>query len=118
LFEVRGGALLIDTPGLRELQAWNGESAVAGAFDDIQALAGQCRFSDCAHDGELGCAVREAVDSGRLDADRLDNFHRLAREAAYEARKHDKAAAANVKKRWKVVHKAARAMYRDRERSE
>ena len=49
---------------------------------------------------------------------RLDNFHRLAREAAYEARKHDKAAAANVKKRWKVVHKAARAMHRNRERSE
>jgi len=118
LFEVHGGALLIDTPGLRELQAWNGESAVAGAFDDIQALAEQCRFSDCAHEAEPGCAVREAVEAGQLDADRLDNFHRLAKEAAYEARKHDKAAAANVKRRWKVVHKAARAMYRDRERSE
>jgi ribosome biogenesis GTPase / thiamine phosphate phosphatase len=118
LFEVRGGALLIDTPGLRELQAWNGESAVAGAFDDIQTLASGCRFSDCAHEGEPGCAVAEAVEAGRLDADRLENFHRLAREAAYEARKHDKAAAANVKRRWKQIHKAARAMYRDRERSE
>ena len=118
LFAVRGGALLIDTPGLRELQAWNAEAAVEGAFDDIQALAEGCRFSDCAHDEEPGCAVGEAVEAGRLQADRLDNFHRLVREAAYEARKHDKAAAANVKRRWKVVHKAARAMYRDRERSE
>jgi ribosome biogenesis GTPase / thiamine phosphate phosphatase len=118
LFEVRGGALLIDTPGLRELQAWNAESAVAGAFDDIQTLAGACRFADCAHEAEPGCAVVEAVEEGRLDADRLENFHRLVREAAYEARKHDKAAAANVKRRWKQIHKAARAMYRDRERSE
>ncbi len=117
LFEVRGGALLIDTPGLRELQAWNGEAAVAGAFDDIQQLAAECRYTDCAHNGEPGCAVVAAVDAGRLDADRLENFHRLAREAAYEARKHDKVEAANVKRRWKQIHKAARAMYRDRERS-
>ena len=117
LFELRGGALLIDTPGLRELQPWNGESAVAGAFDDIQALAMECRFSNCAHDGEPGCAVVGAVDAGRLDPDRLENFHRLVREAQYEARKHDKAAAANTKRRWKQAQKAARAMYRDRERS-
>ena len=117
LFEVRSGALLIDTPGLREVQAWDGESAVAGAFDDIHALAQACRFSDCGHQGEPGCAVLEAVDSGRLDADRLENCHRLAREADHEARKHDKALAANTKRRWKQIHRAARAMYRDRERS-
>jgi ribosome biogenesis GTPase / thiamine phosphate phosphatase len=118
LFEVRGGALLIDTPGLREVQAFDGESAVAGAFDDVHAIAEGCRFSDCGHEGEPGCAVREAVETGRLDADRLENFRRLAREAAFEARKHDKALAANTKRRWKQIHKAARAMYRDRERSE
>jgi len=116
LFEVRGGALLIDTPGLREVQAWDGESAVAGAFDDVNALAQGCRFSDCAHDGEPGCAVLEAVAAGRLDADRLEHFRRLVREAAFEARKHDKALAANTKRRWKQVHKAAREMYRERDR--
>jgi ribosome biogenesis GTPase len=116
LVELPGGALLIDTPGMRELQPWGDESSVAAAFDDIAALAAACRFTDCAHDREPGCAVREAVDRGRLDADRLENFHRLGREAAYEARKHDKAAAAEHKRRWKQLHQAVRAMYRDRDR--
>ncbi len=91
---------------MRELQPWADESAVAGAFDDITSLAAACRFADCAHGGEPGCAVREAVEAGRLDADRLENFHRLGREAAYEARKHDKAAAAEHKRRWKQMHQA------------
>jgi ribosome biogenesis GTPase len=116
LVELPGGALLIDTPGMRELQPWGDESSVAAAFDDIAALASGCRFNDCAHDREPGCAVREAADHGHLDADRLENFHRLGREAAYEARKHDKAAAAEHKRRWKQLHQAARAMYRDRDR--
>ena len=101
---------------MRELQPWGDESAVAAAFDDITSLAAACRFADCAHDGEPGCAVRAAVDVGRLDADRLENFRRLGREAAYEARKHDKAAAAEQKRRWKQVHQAQKAMYRDRDR--
>ena len=116
LVELPGGALLIDTPGMRELQPWGDESAVAAAFDDIVSLADACRFADCAHGGEPGCAVREAVEAGRLEADRLEHFQRLGREAAYEARKHDKAAAAEHKNRWKQLHKAARAMYRDRNR--
>jgi ribosome biogenesis GTPase len=116
LVELPGGALLIDTPGMRELQPWGDESSVAAAFDDIAALAGACRFGDCAHGIEPGCAVREAVADGRLDADRLHHFQRLGREAAYEARKHDKAAAAEHKRRWKQIHQANKAMYRDRER--
>ena len=116
LVELPGGALLIDTPGMRELQPWGDESAVAAAFDDITSLAAGCRFTDCAHGGEPGCAVRAAVESGRLDADRLENFQRLGREAAYEARKHDKAAAAEQKRRWKQLGQAQKAMYRDRDR--
>jgi ribosome biogenesis GTPase len=116
LVELPGGALLIDTPGMRELQPWGDASSVAAAFDDITALASSCRFTDCAHAAEPGCAVREAVESGRLDADRLENFQRLGREAAYEARKHDKAAAAEHKRQWKQIHKANRALYRDRNR--
>jgi ribosome biogenesis GTPase len=117
LFVIRGGALLIDTPGLRELQAWNAESAVDAVFDDIQQLAAGCRFADCSHEGEPGCAVLAAVEAGQLQADRLENFRRLGREAAFEERKTDKAAAAELKRRWKQVHKAQRAMYRDRDRS-
>jgi ribosome biogenesis GTPase len=101
---------------MRELQPWGDESAVAGAFDDITALAAGCRFADCAHEEEPGCAVRTAVDAGGLDRDRLENFRRLDREAAHEARKHDKAAAAEQRRRWKQVGQAQKAMYRDRDR--
>jgi ribosome biogenesis GTPase len=116
LVELPGGALLIDTPGMRELQPWSDESAVAQAFDDIARLATGCRFEDCSHDLEPGCAVLEAVAAGRLDADRLDNYRRLRREAAFEARKHDKAGAAEHKRRWKQMHKAAKALYKERDR--
>jgi ribosome biogenesis GTPase / thiamine phosphate phosphatase len=116
LVELPGGALLIDTPGMRELQPWADGSAVDAAFDDIAALAGECRFTDCGHAGEPGCAVRAAVDSGRLDADRLENYRRLGREAAFEERKRNKAAASEEKRRWKQIHQAQRALYKDRDR--
>jgi len=117
LLELPGGALLIDTPGMRELKPWGDESAVASAFDDITALAQACRFTDCAHAGEPGCAVAESVETGRLDVDRLQNYRRLLREAAFEERKRDKAAAAEQKRRWKQIHQAQKALYRDRDRS-
>jgi ribosome biogenesis GTPase len=116
LVELPGGALLIDTPGMRELQPWTDAGAVDGAFDDIAALAGECRFTDCGHAGEPGCAVRDAVDTGRVDADRLENYRRLGREAAFEERKRNKSAAAEEKRRWKQIHQAQRALYKDRDR--
>jgi ribosome biogenesis GTPase len=116
LVELPSGALLIDTPGMRELQLWSDESAVAQAFDDIAALAAQCRFDDCGHDGEPGCAVIEAIAAGRLDDDRLAHYQRLLREAAFEARKRDKAGTADAKRQWKQMTKAARALYKDRDR--
>jgi ribosome biogenesis GTPase len=116
LVELPGGALLIDTPGMRELQPCVDEAAVDAAFDDVSALARDCRFADCAHDAEPGCAVLDAVAAGRLDADRLEHYRRLGREAAFEERKRDKAAAANTKRRWKRMHQAQRALYRDRDR--
>ena len=117
LIELPGGALLIDTPGMRELQPWTDTSAVNGTFDDVMSLAVNCRFGDCAHDGEPGCAVAAAVAAGALDPDRLVSYHRLVRELAFEERKHDKAAAAGQKRRLKQMMKAAKALYRDRERS-
>jgi ribosome biogenesis GTPase len=116
LVELPGGALLIDTPGMRELQPWVDESSVDAAFDDIAALAGACRFADCAHGGEPGCAVLGAVAAGRLDADRLEHYRRLGREAAFEERKRDNAAAANTKRRWKQIIQAQKALYKDRDR--
>ena len=116
LLELPGGALLIDTPGMRELKPWVDGTAVDASFSDIAALAAACRFADCAHQGEPGCEVLAAVENGRLDADRLENYRRLGREAAFEERKRDKAAAAETKRRWKQIHQAQRAMYKERDR--
>lgn len=117
LIELDGGALVIDTPGLRELQPWSDDASLDAVFDDVAQLASACRFSDCAHASEPGCAVLAAVASGRLNLDRLENYRRLIREAAFEERKRDKAAAANAKRRLKQVGRALKGLYRERERS-
>jgi ribosome biogenesis GTPase / thiamine phosphate phosphatase len=117
LIELPSGALLVDTPGMRELQVWTGESGVDAAFADIARLAAACRFADCSHGGEPDCAVAAAVESGRLDGDRLASYRRLLREAEWEERRRDKAAAAEAKRRLKQAGRAIKAMYRDRDRS-
>jgi len=81
LIPLPSGGLLLDTPGMRELGLWGADAGVGEVFDDISALSASCRFSDCAHGAEPGCAVREAVEAGSLDADRLAHFHRLREEA-------------------------------------
>jgi ribosome biogenesis GTPase len=117
LVELPGGALLIDTPGMRELQPWVEESAVAETFEDIAELAYGCRFGNCAHETEPGCAVLAAVERSELAAQRLDHYRHLGREIAFEERKRDKSAAAAEKRRWKKIHQANKIMYRDRDRS-
>jgi ribosome biogenesis GTPase / thiamine phosphate phosphatase len=94
LLELPGGASLIDTPGMRELQLWSSAEGFDAAFDDITALATECRFRDCVHDSEPGCAVRGAVELGALEESRLTSWHDLRRELAYLDRKQDAAAAA------------------------
>lgn len=117
LIALPGGALLIDTPGMRELQPWVEESSVAETFGDIAELALGCRFGDCAHETEPGCAVLAAVARGELAAERLEHYRHLGREIAFEERKRDKSAAAAEKRRWKKIHQANRAMYQDRDRN-
>jgi ribosome biogenesis GTPase len=116
LVELASGTLLIDTPGMRELQPWADESAVDGAFEDIARLARGCRFSDCAHLAEPGCAVLTAASAGTLDPNRLEHYRRLLREAAFEERKRNKAAAAEEKRRWKRISQAQRRRYQHCER--
>jgi ribosome biogenesis GTPase len=116
LVELAGGALLIDTPGMRELQPWVDESAIDGAFEDIALLARACRFPDCAHAEEPDCAVLEAVTAGTLDTSRLEHYRRLLREAAFEERKRDKSAAAEEKRRWRRINQAMKVLYRHRDR--
>ena len=103
------GWVLIDTPGLREVQLWADEAAVANAFTEIEALASGCRFRDCTHTAEPGCAVRAAVDPGRLS-----QFHQLRREAAYVETQEDVTARLARKRRDKTLHRNLRQMYRDR----
>jgi ribosome biogenesis GTPase len=114
LVALPGGALLIDTPGMRELRPWIEESSVDGAFEEIAALAEGCRFVDCRHASEPGCAVLAAVAAGTITADRLANYQKLLREAIFEDQKHDKTAAANTKRRWKAIHKAQKQMNKRR----
>ena len=99
LIRLPDGGLVIDTPGLRELQLWEGDSGAA--FSDIEALAGDCRFSDCAHVHEPGCAVLGAVDDGTLELERLRSWRKLQRELASIAARTDRRLAAERKRRWK-----------------
>jgi ribosome biogenesis GTPase len=92
LYRVAGGALVVDTPGMRELTPWGGADAADAAFADIATAATGCRFRDCAHDGEPGCAVLAAVRAGRIDPDRLENKKRLDRELAWAGRRRDERA--------------------------
>jgi ribosome biogenesis GTPase len=89
LFVLPGGALLLDAPGLRELQLWDASQGVGRAFSDIESLAERCRFRDCQHKAEPGCAVQAAVAEGILDLDRLENRRKLLREEAFLRRKMD-----------------------------
>jgi ribosome biogenesis GTPase len=102
-----GGALLIDTPGMRELQLWS-DGEAAGAFDDIDALAGGCHFSDCGHRGEPRCAVRAAVERGRLAPDRLDGYLKVQEELMHLARQQSVHAQIEEKRRSKVMGRALR----------
>jgi len=106
LFVLPGGVLLIDTPGLRSLEVIGADDGVEVAFDDIAALASQCRFSDCRHAGEPGCAVRRAVTEGTLSADRLRSHEKLERELAHAERKGDRRAQAEERRRWRIISKS------------
>jgi ribosome biogenesis GTPase len=106
LFLLPSGALLIDTPGIRSLEVAGADEGVGEAFDDIAELAAGCRFSDCRHEREPGCAVRAAIARGELTEERLASQRKLEREAAHAERKVDPRAAAEERKRWKSIHKS------------
>lgn len=117
MFILPAGGLVIDTPGLREIQLWAEEPALTEAFSEIAGLAGLCRYTDCTHGPESGCAVKDAVEKGTLPADRYAGYLKLSKELSYIRRKQDAAEQADHKRRWKNIHRAARAFYRDREKS-
>jgi ribosome biogenesis GTPase / thiamine phosphate phosphatase len=106
------GALLLDTPGMRELQLYAGESDVRAAFDDIASLAAGCRFNDCGHESEPGCAVRQAVEAGTLDPARLAGYAKLLAEARSLEQRSDPAARAERRRSDRVANKALQAQLR------
>jgi ribosome biogenesis GTPase / thiamine phosphate phosphatase len=109
-----GGSVLIDTPGLRGVGLWLGADGLDRAFADVEALALTCRFSDCAHDTEPGCAVLGAVDDGGLDERRLHSWRKLQREAQWMARRTDARLRAEQARRWKAVSMQMRRSGRSR----
>lgn len=94
LFVLPSGALLIDTPGMRELALWDAEAGLDTAFADIEALARTCRFANCQHQLEPGCGLKGALERGELDPKRYDNYRKLQRELAYTQRQQDERARA------------------------
>lgn len=103
------GALLIDTPGMRELQLWGEESSLEQVFPEILALVGGCRFHDCAHESEPGCAVLEALEAGRLEPERFHAWRKLQRELERLERRRDVRARLNEKAKWKQIAQAKKS---------
>lgn len=114
MFILPSGALVIDTPGMRELQLWSGGDGLDTAFNDIDELAAGCRFADCSHQDEPGCAVKAAIDSGSLDPGRFANYVKMQKELAFLARRQDTSLEQIEKAKWKKIHKSIRDLYKDR----
>jgi len=107
LILIPGGGLVIDTPGMRELQLWAADEGLEEAFDDVTALFADCRFADCAHDTEPGCAVRAALADGSLAGERWESYTKLQRELAHLERRLDRRAAAEERRRWRLLSRDA-----------
>ena len=118
LFAMPGGGLLIDTPGLRTVGVLGESDSVQATFDELESLARACRFSDCRHESEPGCAVLLAVEEGELDSRRLESFRKLQAEAEYELRKADPLARAAALSEWKSAINTLKhhPKHRDRDR--
>ncbi|MBW4622535.1 MAG: ribosome small subunit-dependent GTPase A [Cyanosarcina radialis HA8281-LM2] len=102
------GGLIIDTPGMREIQMWGGDEGLQETFTDIETLSQQCHFRNCQHQNEPGCAVRQALNEGTLDRQRFSNYQKLQKEISFLARKQDKKASLAEKEKWKKIHKEMR----------
>lgn len=104
------GWMVVDTPGMRELQLWADEDDLSATFEDIEELAANCRFSDCTHVREPGCAVRGAIEDGSLDAGRFESYLKLRKEIAYLRRKQDFSARKAEEDKWKKITKLCRPL--------
>ena len=106
------GGMIIDNPGIREIVLWEDQAGVVSSFPDIESLGKACRFSDCSHMHEPGCQVLEAVNSGRIEPKRLNNYYKLRRELEYLSQRQNKSAGRIEKERWQEVALKVKAMKR------
>jgi ribosome biogenesis GTPase len=112
MIRLPAGGLLIDTPGMREVGLWDNSEGIEDAFPEVDALAVRCRFRDCRHESEPGCAVKSALESGEIEEGRYESYLKLRREMAYMARRQDHRLRADEKRRWKQIAQ----MMRERKR--
>ncbi|WP_449539688.1 ribosome small subunit-dependent GTPase A [Ferdinandcohnia sp. Marseille-Q9671] len=103
LLLLKTGGIIIDTPGMRELQLWESDNALNQSFQDIKAIAENCRFRDCSHKSEPGCSIQSAISLGMLDENRYQSYVKLQKELAYLERKTDKKAQIAEKEKWKKI---------------
>jgi ribosome biogenesis GTPase len=115
LIRLAEGGALIDTPGMRELQLWAGQESVDRVFDEIAALASECRFRNCSHSGEAGCAVGKALADGVVSQERWNNYRKLMAEARRHEELTDPLAAAERRRKIRTIHKGMRVFYRIRD---
>jgi ribosome biogenesis GTPase / thiamine phosphate phosphatase len=113
LIVLPSGGMVVDTPGMRELQVWGDETGLEQAFGDIEELSTKCRFKDCSHENEPGCAVQEAILNGSLDPKRWGSYVKLKKEYAYMADRQTMKASAIEKARWKNISKYAKKLKKD-----
>lgn len=112
LLRMPQGGLLMDNPGIREIALWEGDQGTDDAFPDIRELARHCRFADCSHGCEPGCAVLQAVERGTLPLGRLESYRKLQRELRYACARQEKGADRVEKERWKGISRHARRLKR------
>lgn len=108
LIALPGGGVVIDSPGMREMQLWDAGDGISNAFDDIESLAGECRFRDCGHAGDPGCAVAKALEDGRLDRTRYEGYLKLQRELHFLALKKDARARSEQNRKWRATDRSRR----------
>ncbi len=108
LIVLPSGGCIIDTPGMRVMQLWEADEGVAQTFEDIEELAAQCKFRDCAHETEPGCAVQAAIRAGTLPRERLEAYRKLNRELHFQATRDDKGARSEERRHWVAMEKARR----------
>src|SRR5438445_13473988 len=103
LIQLPGGGMIIDTPGLREAQLWKGDEALENLFEDVEEVARECRFNDCEHRSEPGCAINAAIDRGELDTARLESYRKLQRELRAVAARSDARMRSEERRKWKQI---------------